>query len=365
VRRRLILMAALASLAASFLQPAQATAVNSVVERPVAFTVANTNTSKVPCVSDGSTYTIRGHLVGPRGAMAQRQLHAVTLYLYGYEGGEWNWDLQSVPGYNHAVEMAKLGHVSLTIDQLGYGSSGRPANGNLTCFGAQADMTHQIVQQLRSGTYRLDGGPGVKATSVVLAGHDVGGFIAEVEAYSFKDIDALIDITAADQGFQPWIVQRTATAAGEWCTESPTGYVHFVSEDEFRTLLFYDADPAVINATAALREANPCGLNRGTVPTVAISNPSGLLSFLPGGAPPPTAAGQLSQITVPVLIVFGDQDTLVWTRQGEEQQESNYTGSKDTSTEFIPKAGHFLMFDRSVPLFRDVISSWLTTRHFT
>src|SRR5256885_647020 len=184
MNRRVSLIAALVCLATGLLRPAQAASDSSVVERPVAFTVANTDTSKVSCVSDGATYIVRGHLVGPRSAMARRQLRTVTLYLYGYEGGEWNWNLQGVPGYNHAVEMAKLGHVSLTIDQLGWGSSGRPADGNFTCFGAQADVTHQIVQQLRSGTYRLGDGPGMKSTFVVLAGHDIGGFIAEVEAYS-------------------------------------------------------------------------------------------------------------------------------------------------------------------------------------
>ena len=98
--------------------------------------------------------------------------------------------------------------------------------------------------------------------------------------------------------------------------------------------------------------------------TVAVDNPSGLLSFLPDGAPPPTAAGRLSQIDVPVLVVFGDHDTLVWTRQGEEQQRSNYSGSPDVSEAFIPDAGHFLMFSRSAPQFRATLSSWLTTRRF-
>src|SRR2546423_3466278 len=83
-------------------------AAGGVVEVPVAFQVVNTDTSGAPCnparPSDGRPYTIRGHLTGPRTALAARRSNAVTLYLFGYEAGEWNWDLK-VPGYDHVAEM--------------------------------------------------------------------------------------------------------------------------------------------------------------------------------------------------------------------------------------------------------------------
>src|SRR3954469_7881589 len=58
------------------------------------------------------------------------------------------------------------------------------------------------------------------------------------------------------------------------------------------------------------------------------------------------------------LIVFGDKNTLLWTRQGEEQQQDNF-GSSDKSTVFIANAGHFVMFEKTAPLFRASVSSWL------
>src|ERR671924_567316 len=95
--------------------PAPARAADqSVVELPVSFQVRNTNTSADPCFSDGADYTVKGHITAPQGALATGRAPAITIYLYGYEGGEWNWHLKSVPGYDHAAEMAKLGHVSLT-----------------------------------------------------------------------------------------------------------------------------------------------------------------------------------------------------------------------------------------------------------
>jgi pimeloyl-ACP methyl ester carboxylesterase len=324
------------------LEPARA-ADQSVVELPVSFTVSNTNTSKVPCSSDGATYTVKGHITAPQGSLAPGQAHTITFYLYGYEGGEWNWDLKGVPNYDYAAEMAKLGHVSLTVDELGYGASGRPQDGNLTCQGAEADITHQIIEKLRSGDYVLGTGRGVDFSKVVLAGHDVGGQVAEIEAYSYSDIDGLLLMTFADQGFTPFIIERATVAANDWCTTSPTGYVHYVSDQEWRTLLFYDADPRVIDATAALRNPNPCGIIRST----------------PTAFPFDTAHD--AQITVPVLVVFGDNDTLVWSREGQEQQQNNF-GSSDKSTVFIPNAGHFIMFEKTAPLLRSAVSSWLDSR---
>jgi pimeloyl-ACP methyl ester carboxylesterase len=329
--------------------PASASAQRT-LEIPVSFQVVNSNTSQDPCASDGRTYTVRGHITGPRSALRGSPARPITMYLYGYEGGEWNWDLKRVPGYDYAAAMAKLGHVSLTLDELGYGASGHPRDGNLTCQGALADVAHQIVGDLRSGGYSLNGRRGIRFKTVVLAGHDVGGQVAEIEAYSYHDIDGLILATWADQGFTPWILERSAIAANDWCTTSPlqtppgkpTSYVHFVSDREFRTLLFHRAAPRVIAATAALRNPNPCGIMRSTPIAVEVDT------------------AKTRSITVPLLDIYGAEDTLVWSHDGQAQQQDNF-GSKDKTTVFVPDAGHFPMFERSAPQFRAAISRWLSS----
>src|SRR5437588_8685253 len=328
-------------------QGATPAAAQSAVELPVAFQVKNTNTSPASCSSglaDGATYTIRGHISGPQTALASGKAELITIYLFGYEAGEWNWDLKGVPGYDYASEVAKKGQVSLTLDELGYGASGHPANGNETCQGAEADITHQIVQKLRHGAYMLGAGPGIEFTNVILAGHDIGGEVAESEAYSYEDINGLMLVTWADQGQTPYIIERAAVAANDWCTTSSSGYVHYVSEQEFRTLLFFNADPQVLDATAALRELNPCGIIRST--------PQGVL----------VDRANISRIKVPVLVVFGNNEQLVWTRQGEEEQQGDFTGSSDKGTVFIPKARHFPMFERTASQFYAVMSQWLSAR---
>jgi pimeloyl-ACP methyl ester carboxylesterase len=332
------LLAALAALAVAPTAPAR------VISQAVRFRVANTNTSGVPCSSDGKTYTVRGHLAGSSAAL--RHPRAVTVYLFGYDAGEWNWRLRAVKGYDHAAEMARRGHVSLTFDELGYGRSDRP-QGMATCVGAEADMAHQVIAALRSGRYTTVGRPRApRFARVALAGHDVGGEVAEIEAYSYKDVDALVQVTWADQGQTPYIVDRATVASFDWCTtDAPTGYHYFTeSPREFRERLFFHPDPRVLDAATRLRSRNPCGIIRSTPGAVFVDR------------------ARAAEIEVPVLVVFGAKDTLVWTPDGERQQAGNFTGSRDRSTALIPRAAHFPMLERSAHRFRAVLASWLS-RH--
>ena len=150
-------------------------------------------------------------------------------------------------------------------------------------------------------------------------------------------------MTCGDQGHAPWILQRSTEAGLQWCPQSPDGYVHFVSEQEFRDLLFYDAAPRVVDAATRLRNPNPCGMIGSAGPSVVVDK------------------ARTPEIHVPVLIVFGANDTLVWTRQGEEQQQDNFTGTQDKTTVFVPNSGHFPMLERTASTFRNVISSWIVS----
>lgn len=120
---------------------------------PVSFTVRNINRTKASCPVDGRTYTVRGHLTAPTRLLEGKSAdNAVTLYQHGIAAGEWYWRVEA-DGYHHAEELAARGHASLTIDRIGYDTSDT-LDGLATCIGGQADITHQIIQQLRKGTYR-------------------------------------------------------------------------------------------------------------------------------------------------------------------------------------------------------------------
>src|SRR5688500_6231332 len=89
------------------IRPAEAG--SPIADIPVSFKVVNSNTSGVPCASDGRTYTVRGHLTGPSSALAGPHASLVTVYLTGWEAGEWNWRFRDVAGYDHPAELARLG----------------------------------------------------------------------------------------------------------------------------------------------------------------------------------------------------------------------------------------------------------------
>ena len=190
---RILRLVALASVLFAVPPSAQA---KGTVELPVTFQVQNTNTSHFPCSADGAAYTVHGHLIGPRAGIYGPGPREVTFYLQGFDSAEWNWRFQAVPGYDYGAELARLGHVSLTIDQVGYGKSGFPP-GNSTCFGSQADIAHQIIGQLRSGSYSVNGAAPPTFADVVLAGHDIGGDMAQIEAYSYGDVNGLMLFTSA------------------------------------------------------------------------------------------------------------------------------------------------------------------------
>jgi pimeloyl-ACP methyl ester carboxylesterase len=328
---------------------------DGIVVRDVSFRVQNTNTSGVPCPSDNAAYTVRGHLVGPQAVLAGPAPRVVTVYLSGEDAGESNWRLTAVPGYDWPAQMARLGHVSLTIDMLGYGASGHP-DGEQSCWGSQADVAHQIISQLRSGGYAVDRGVPVKFQKIVLAGHDAGGAIAEIEAYSYKypdkdsdgHIDGLALVTYADQGFTPLLMERLARA-GTVCAGGgepaypggPGGYYYMERPDEYEPDLFYDADPAVIDAVIRLRERNPCGGIQWATPAVMI-NPV-----------------RDAEIKPPVLLVIGREDK-IWTQEGWKLQQGHFSGSSDVTAESIPRTGHYPMFERTLPRFREIFANWLT-----
>jgi pimeloyl-ACP methyl ester carboxylesterase len=319
---------------------------------PVAFSVRNTNSSLVPCPSDGARYVARGHLVAPQGALAQPGPHAVTLYLHGLALGEFFWRFTAVPGYDYATEMAGLGHISVVIDRLGYDSSGKP-QGTQICAGSEADIAHQIVRRLRNGTYQVASPPAPRFDRVALAGHSYGSLVSQVEAYSYRDIDALVVMAWADTGFTPFGL-TTLVQTGLVCaqggqrsegTSGPTGYAYLGQRPaDFRKAMFASATPSVVAAATALRNRDPCGDT--AAPHAIVED----LLLIP-------------TITVPVLLVYGEKDAL-FTVQGGERQRLLYAGSSDVTFVSLPNTGHALTLEQTAPLLRAEVSNWLGARGF-
>lgn len=330
--------------------PRSKPAPGGVTDVPVVFRVKNTNTSGLLCPSDGAEYTVRGHLVGPASVLDTAGPKAATLYLHGLAAGEWFWRFADVPGYDYALELAKAGHVSVTIDRLGYDSSDRP-HGLLTCIGSDADVAHQIVTMLRAGSYGVASGSPVRFARVALAGHSLGGATAQVAAYSYRDIDALVVIGYADNGGSSRAQSAAAAsllvcAGGGESAEGggPRGYARFgQTEADFRALFLHSAEPRVADAAVKLANANPCGDVGSLVTAVA------------------TDSLRVREIDVPVLLVGGSNDVL-FSPAAMARQKGLYTGTSDVTLSMLDNTAHGFTVEATARQLRSTIGAWLAQR---
>jgi len=314
------------------------------VDVPVSFVVANVDRSASPCASDGRTYTVRGHLTAPAAVLAQPN-PAVTVYIHGTNTGEWIWRVPAADGVSFVAGQAGRGHASVTIDRLGYGASDHP-NGFASCTGAHADIVHQIVGQLRAGSYHVDDAGATRFSRVFLAGHSSGALVAEIDAYSFHDVDGVVSLAWAAVGLTPDTSRRFFTAYQQCLPTARTpdrpddGYVSFDGsrEDFLAGGLSAAASPAVVAAVAPLYAAAPCG--------VMASEPMAILRDLT----------RISGVDVPVFLVFGAHDVL---RQNVERYPLLFTGSRDVTSVTLPDSGHFVTIDADAAQARDAVATWL------
>jgi len=312
---------------------------------PVAFTVKNTNTTNVPCAPDGATYTVRGHLTGPVAALKAKRSkrYGATLYLHGLGVAEWLWNFP-LARYSHALAMARAGHVSVTVDRLGYGSSDRPRSGRSVCIGSQADIAHQIVGQLRAGAY---GAPGLAFRRVGLAGHSAAGQISITEAYTYRDVRALVVVAFSysnlPRGNDEFGFQRIACdAGGDPIAVAPPGgiadYAFFGrTPASLGAIMFRSAAKAVRDRAPGLRGADPCGDNYSLIPAIQ------------------RQAANVGRVRVPVLVVCGRNDVL-YAPFGCEAQAERFRRGR---TLILRRTGHGLPLERSARTFRKRLSRFL------
>jgi pimeloyl-ACP methyl ester carboxylesterase len=317
---------------------------------PVTFTVVNDNATAIPCFpasADGKTYTVSGSLILPAGTTTPS---GVTLYVHGLGYAGWFWNFTSVPGYNYAAAEAAAGHASVVIDRLGYGSSQIPP-GAATCIGSQATIIHEIVQDLRAGTYTATGMAAPTFSKIGLVGHSAGGELVEIEAYSFRDINALGIMEWADQFYSLGAYAAFASDALQCVAgntkqvgSSQTGYATFGQTNaQFNSLMLADAAPAVVSAVDAMRENDPCGQ---------------IESILTG-----TAFDLLGDpsIKVPIAYVHAGRDgifqaPLPW----PSLQEALYAGTSKLTDISLPGQGHAVTLERGAPRLQLAMSAWLT-----
>lgn len=326
---------------------ASASADSTIVRVPVSFQVRNVNRSKVACHSDGRTYTVRGSLVAPASALARPG--AVTLYLHGLSFGKFFWDFDAA-GYNYATNQARAGLASVIIDRLGYGGSDKPL-GTAICVGSRADIAHQMVRDLKTGNYRSTLSHPAVFDSVVLAGHSYGGQIAQVEAYSFGDIDGLIVISYTDVDQSAVLKKAAKYAAGVCATGGlpvapggPGRYAPFGPPATAPAALFHDVAPRILHAALPQLTLDPCGDGASFTEATRID------------------LTNVHRIHVPVLIIAGGRDAL-FPPAGLPRQAALYTGTNHVKVVTIAGTAHAVTLERTHHVFERAVARWLTAAY--
>lgn len=321
-----------------------------IVDIPVSFEVDNLNRSLLACESDGQRYTIRGHITGPA-SMLDDPERSIAVHLHGGTVDERHYRSE-VPGYHYAYDMAARGHTVLTVSELGYGDSGLP-HGAQVCKGSQADTIHQVIEQLRAGTYTSAGARPAFAR-VAVGGLSQGGATSQIVAYSWPDdVDALFQLGMGNVLLPtPTLTANLAMGEAPACGSGgyekhaggPDGYAHTWPSAEAEIADAYtDPDPAAAAGFAALRQRDPCGVLTTTGNAVANGN------------------AYLDRIDVPVLVLFGRDDQL-FQPPTQELQAQRFTGSTAVTFVQLDGTGHEVVLDRGqlgqARAFRDAMSAW-------
>ena len=167
------------------------------VAADVCFTVNN--------IGDPIPATVRGTLF--RSTKRPRSSSTALLLQHGAvsERSAWSGGAPVVKGtHDMARSLARNGYAVFAIDRLGYGESPyeRPSgSGSLLTPDGYIEMTHQMVSQIRAGSYTDCAGKtaGRGATRVVLSGFSSGAAIVEGYATRHHDVDGIIPMSWSNQ----------------------------------------------------------------------------------------------------------------------------------------------------------------------
>jgi len=318
----------------------------SVIDVPIRFTVQDVNRSVLPCKASGSTYELVGRLVAPASSASS----SVTVYTSGVIFSSFfEFTNKVVPGYDFAHELARLGQTSVVVDRVGYGKTvPYPSDGRSVCMGAQADMLHQVVSALRSGGYDVTGSSEEKPRTfdrVAVAGYSIAGMISELEAASFGDVNGVIAIGWAHQGFTeygagPDYIKAHCSPGLRKRPSGLTGYFRTLSPEKVPPLVSPQADQRIVATFWTQQEMDACGQFISALPMFF-----GMQKQV------------LAQIKVPVLVIFGWYDVL-FKHEAWPAEWAHFKASRDRTLVGIPD-GQMLMLDHHAPMTRRVIAAWL------
>lgn len=292
-------------------------------------------------------YNIYGKLCNPPGGAST----TVQLLIPGGTYSHVYWDFPYQPQtYSYVHALTAAGYSTFNIDRIGTGQSSHPPVGLLNAtMDVHAYVVHEIVQALRNGSIGNQ-----RFARILLVGHSLGSVTAWIEAGTYHDVDGVI-ITGLLHHLN---------------TISLTGVVS--------TLYPANLDPRFVNkpndlgylTTIPGTRGSDFYYLRGTDPAVLITDEATKETATSGeftSFSAPIADGISRQITVPVLVVVGQEDHLFCGLAATDCTSTNtiwraetpyYSARAQLQVVAIPTTGHNLNLHRIAPQWFAAAISW-------
>src|SRR4051794_7642519 len=320
----------------------------------VCFTVYNGNDS-FPTPLYGLRYT-NGAQTG--------QTPAIVL-VHGYASSTANWDF--TPNWSVARKLVQQGYVVISYDRPGFARS--PYAGDPATLGTfyQRDDLHQVVMQVRHGTYLLPNqdscdpqvpkSQGTLASpNVVIVGHSQGGGIVQGYPGAYHDVAAMIQtdiggpmIDAPANPTPPTTPTPPTFPPDPRVPVPPPGYAQFFNNRQA-------CEAFNVNWRGAVQDV----IDLACDPTQFVYSPNPTRD--PTGAP--TASDLIKQTgPVHVLLTWGDSDIIAPIYNDELQYRFWLQNCGcDVSRMYLPDTGHLFMVHKSLDLWISWVTTWLSDR---
>lgn len=275
--------------------------------------------------------------------------HRVDVLVHGatYNGAYWDWPLS--PGtYSYARKTMNAGRAAFTYDRLGAGSSSRPLGAEISAA-ADSFVLHQLVQWLRARDL----------AQVTVIGHSLGSIIAMNAAATYPDLQRLVITGMAHlPGLGPGSVGLFGSFYPALLDPLFAGQMldatYLTTLPGTRGGSFYHtstADPQVIAYDEAHKDIASYTEVVDALTKLAV--PAGL--------------NDTNRIQVPVLVVLGQNDTLLCGLLLSCAQSANvraneapyYSSAPSLTAAVVPGTGHSIALHPSAGQSFTLIDQWI------
>jgi pimeloyl-ACP methyl ester carboxylesterase len=329
--------------------------------------------------SDGATNAeLSGDICGPTRTVPALGT-TVQVLVAGTAYGKSYWDFPYQPGtYSYVRAANAAGYTTFNVDRIGIGGSSHPPSPQIT-IPSNAFTIHQAIQSLRAGAV-----DGVRYDRVVLVGHSMGSLIAWYEAAQYQDVDAVISSGILHSFDGPAVARFGTTlypaALDPRFADQNLDPGYLTTKPGTRAESFYyapGADRKVIRIDEATKETatffEAADVFGQELPGMLSGARNPLCPVLGPACEGPAQSfwfGVTTKITVPVLTVVGQYDTILCGTSRPNRCADDEAVRQDESRYFrgptlrclvfsqMPDAGHDLNLHRNAPAWFALANQW-------